>query len=262
MSIPYRLYIDESGDHFSSDYSDVGKRYLGLIGVAFRRDEYEEFQHDLHEFKRNHLDFDPDEVPCLHRSDILYRRGPYKVLADNDRREAFDRDLLELIRGPTFLLFGVVIDKFSHVDKMYRGLTHPYHYALEVMLERYCGWMDHLGRRGDVMAESRRRKEDTALKDAYQRVYDEGTTYMKSEICKRVLTSRSIKIKPKEKNTEGLQLADILANPVTRDVLVSFDAIPNRGGSFADEIARTVEPKYNRQLYSEKIRGYGRVLLT
>jgi len=55
----YRLYVDETGDHFRSDPNDLGQRYLGLTGVCFDREPYFQFQAELEEFKRKHLPYDP-----------------------------------------------------------------------------------------------------------------------------------------------------------------------------------------------------------
>ena len=56
-------------------------------------------------------------------------------------------------------------------------------------------------------------------------------------------------------------MADILARPLTRDVLVAYHKLGDRGGAFAERIAPIVTPKYNRQIYQNRIEGYGRVFL-
>lgn len=68
--------------------------------------------------------------------------------------------------------------------------------------------------------------------------------------------------KPKMLNIAGLQIADILAHPVKRDVLRDRKRIDSLGGAFAERIIAVATAKYNSQRYDGRIRGYGRILLT
>src|SRR5574337_502591 len=257
----YRLYLDESGDHSSSDPEEIGKRYLGLIGVVFRRDHYDEFRTQLEDLKRRHLSYDVDDPPILHREDIVYKRGAFWVLSEETKRRAFDEDLTSVIRSSRFRLIAVVIDKVEHGKKKYRRLKHPYHYCMQAILERYCGWLRFSNNRGDVMAESRGAKEDRALKEAYEAVCNRGTYYLPKDIAQKTLTSKHAKIKSKALNVGGLQLADLLAHPITRDVLAAYRRIPDRGSDFADRVSQIVESKYNCHEYDGRINGYGRIIL-
>ena len=48
----YRLYIDESGDHYYSNSDLIEKRFLCLLGVYFDLEYYEkEFQPNFEQFK-------------------------------------------------------------------------------------------------------------------------------------------------------------------------------------------------------------------
>lgn len=59
-----------------------------------------------------------------------------------------------------------------------------------------------------------------------------------------------------------LHLADMLAHPVTRDVLRQYKSIPAIRGKFTNRLLEVVEPKYNRHDYEGRVQGYGRVILT
>jgi len=258
-----RLYIDETGDHTSSDADDIGKRYLGLAGIIIEHPEpYAKFATDLEALKRRHLRYDPDAPPVLHRSAIIGASGAFTPLQDPAKRDAFDAEILDVASKLACRIIVVVIDKVDHFSKKYRRLGHPYHYGLVAMLERYCGWLRFAGATGDVIAESRGGKEDHALKDAYRKFYRSGSYFMQPQIPQATLTSKEIKIKPKVLNIAGLQLADIFAHPLTRDVLVDYNRIPALvPGSFAEKMTLVAQPKYNRQVYKQQIRGYGRILL-
>ena len=265
LPVRYRLYIDETGDHTRSisESDPVGRRYLCLLGVMVRMGEdYTRLQASLEDLKRAYLPYDPDAPPILHRKDILRRRGSFHVLKDDAVRTAFDGDLIELVNGAPLTILGVVIDKFSHGSKEYRHLTHAYHYCLAAMLERYCGLLGFLGAVGDVLVEARGKTEDMTLQEEFRSIWKSGTHYMSSNQTQRTLTSRELKIKPKNLNISGLQVADILAHPVMRDVLLDWGRVDSLGGAFAERIIKVAKPKYNRQRYNGTIRGYGRILLT
>lgn len=258
----HRLFLDEAGDHWSTHSSSIGKRYLGLVGVIFDDIPHAKFSADLEALKKKHCASHCPATPViLHREDILNKRGAFCAFQDQAKREAFDNDILELIKGTSFTLISVVIDKVAHGSKKYRKLTHPYHYALLAMLERYCGRLDHFTIRGDVMAESRGKAEYKALKLEYKRIYTEGGYYLSTSQIQRTLTSREIKIKKKDANIAGLQLADLLAHPATRDVLMAYARTPNLGSPFAEQLMQTVRPNYNANAYRGRIKGYGQVIL-
>jgi len=259
ITVRYRLYLDESGDHTTTDPINIGKRYLGLVGVAIQQDEkYRTFSDALDEFRREHFGEDP---PVLHREEIINRSGDFAVLRDNVAREKFDDGLLDLFSSTKCWIVAVVVDKHEHGKARYRKLTHPYHYGLHALLERYCGFLKLYNATGDVMAESRGKVEDMALKSAYTNVYHRGTNYLKRDVCQCTLSSREIKIKPKQAGVSGLQLADILAHPLTRDVLVSYKRLNEHGGWYCKKIVEIAAKKYNKQIYNGRINGYGRVFL-
>lgn len=259
----YRLYIDESGDHTSTHVTDVGKRYLGLVGVMLEQQNYyQEFAKDMEVFKKTYLTFDADHVPVLHREDILNKRGVYSCLLDPDRKDLFDQSLLQMIEAADFKIIAVVLDKHTHKQATYRKLRHPYHYCLLAMMERYCGLLERTNSIGDVMAEARGSNEDMLLKSVYGDLWARGKMYLNASVCQKTLTSKELKVKPKRANIAGLQLADLLAHPLTRDVLQAYRRAPPPTGEFTTRICEISKSKYNRQIYQGRINGYGRVILS
>lgn len=261
----YRLYVDESGcpNPVSEDEEDIGRRYLGLGGVMVHEDGERYRLHErMEELKRKHLPFDPDEDPViLHLADIVGCRGPFKVLATPTKWSAFQDDLLHLIDETSFVAMVVVIDKATHGVKKYRSLQHPYHYCLHALMERYCGLLDHKGAVGDVMAESRGGKHDRQLADEYRGVYRYGTNFLNSGVAKKVLTTKELKIKAKDRNIAGLQLADLVALPLVRDTLSVRGKLSIPLTGLRKGIAEVASRKYNCQLYTGRVDGYGRVFL-
>jgi len=153
----------------------------------------------------------------------------------------------------------VVVDKLR-LKSTYPTPWHPYHLALGFMLQRYCGYLNHISGIGDVMAEARGGTENRLLSDEYRDIYQYGDRFHKSGWYKATLTSGKLKLKPKSQNIAGLQLADLLAHPVKMSILEELGLLARRRGGFGDRLAREIEPKYNRHLYTGKIEGYGKIL--
>ncbi|MFA4906131.1 MAG: DUF3800 domain-containing protein [Candidatus Margulisiibacteriota bacterium] len=254
----YRLYIDESGDHSYKMLADTSHRFLCLCGIFFSRDKYISFASAVEDFKKKHLTYDADDPPILHRDDIINKRGVFSVLQDPKKESDFNADLLSLFSSSDYKVISVVMDKQAHLSKYSSFAFPPYNYCMELMLERYCGYLKHIGANGDVMAESRGKNEDAALKIAYQNVYNNGTSYWRPTTFQSTLTSKEIKIKPKAKNIAGLQLADLLAHPVKSSILHDRGYIPTLG-SFCVQLLPVLSGKFNCQIYSKRIDGYGKV---
>jgi len=260
----YRLYIDESGGPSYKNCDNPEDRYLGLMGIIIEKETYKKIYKELESLKEENFDYDPDEPIILHRKDIIYKRGPFRVLQNPNKEKKFNDDLINFFKDQDYKIIVVVIDKKSHKDEYAGSALHPYHYCLNVMLERYCGLLNHLNYRGDVLAESRGGKEDRELDKAYRIIYTVGsfpTKYYKGSFFQKTLTSREIKIKKKRHNIAGLQIADLLANPCKKEVLYEEGIIPKPSSPFANRILATIKSKYNRHLYNGRIKGYGKIFL-
>lgn len=258
----YRLYIDESGDHGFNLVHQREHRYLALLGIWFEvGDSYNHFAQRLQALKDRVFSPRPDDPICLHRMDIVYRKGPFGILRNPELASTFDRGLLELVTTAEFVMTCVLIDKKEHGTKTYRRLFHPYHYSLAVLLERYAGWLEMKNAEGDVMAESRGRTEDRQLREAFGRTYGSGTQFHSAGRFQRVLTSKKIKLKKKQHNIPGLQLADLLAHPVRREMIAQDQKRMNPKGDFGARLVEAARSKFNRHTSSGKVTGYGKVFL-
>lgn len=98
----FRLYVDETGDPASCCEHEPGKRYLGLLGVAFHRPDGDEFEARLAALKDEHFGLTGGAGVVLHREEMLRCNGRFACLLNANRREAWDADLLQLISGTRF----------------------------------------------------------------------------------------------------------------------------------------------------------------
>ncbi len=215
----------------------------------------------MEELKQKYFPHSPDEPVILHREDILQRKGPFWVLRDEEKRRDFNEELLQFMTVQCYHVITVVIDKKVHIERYGESAYHPYHYCLATMLERYCGFLNFYNAEGDVLAESRGRTEDLQLKEAYRLIYRVGSQWRGFEFFQRALTSSEMKVKQKQANIAGLQLCDLIAYPSKQDILTADSRIDDPGGIFGKQICKCIESKYNRQVYENRIEGYGKVFL-
>ena len=254
----YRLYIDEVGNPDFGASEDPNHRYVSLTGVIMELDYVAKVVTPKFEnLKARYFDTHPDEPVVLHRKELLSGKPPFRALRDSVRRDAFNKELLSLLREFNYLVLTVVIDKLEQRQRYAVWRFDPYHYALTVLAERYVQWLQRKGMRGDLMAESRGGKEDRRLKDSFARLHAEGTEYVAPEMFAQWLTSGELKVRPKAANVTGLQLADLIAHPsfqsMRREKDPSVVLAP-----FGSEIVRILEESKYLRNPNGRIEGWGR----
>ena len=223
----YRLYVDESGDHYYSDTDDPERRYLCLLGCIFDLEYYEkEFQPKFEE-----------------------------------KEKAFNKELLEIFRESKYGIISVVIDKKFHHKRWGNNAAHPYHYCLLALVQRFVGFLNRYNAKSDVLAESRGTQEDLQLKSEFTHLYETGTPHVSSLVFQRCLSSRQIKLRKKYQNIAGLQVSDLLAHPCKQDVLLDYGKIDSYYGKFGKKILEIAKTKYNKWALFNKVDGYGRVFI-
>lgn len=227
----YVVFVDESGDHslgsINADYPIFVlafcimpcAAYVDLVTPAVRRLKYGLFGHDL---------------VILHEHDMRKKTGPFAQL-NKERRDALTNGLTEVIEAAPITLIAVVIDKVKHKAK-YVSPDHPYNLALKYGLERVYAFMCGVGqqdRQTAVVCEARGAKEDKEIELVFRRVCDGDNRTQKPYPF-------NIVVADKKTNSEGLQLADLVARPIGLHVLRPEQ--PNRAWS-------ALEPKLYRGAY-------------
>lgn len=254
----YRLYIDEVGNaDLGASVQNPNHRYLRLTGIIMELDYVNDTAFPaIEELKRRYFGSHADEPIILHRKELVNKKPPFHALRDPEMERRFNGDLMTLLGTLDYVVVTAVIDKFEHQERYTVWRHDPYHYCLEVLVERYVGWLERQDATGDVMAESRGGGEDRRLKRAFTTLFEEGSAYIESAKFAERLTSRQLKLKVKATNISGLQLADLIAHPSYRAVLArqQNQALP---ANFGGQVARLLEErKYDRSPAGE-IRGWG-----
>lgn len=254
----YRLYIDESGTHAYGTSMKIDQRFLSLTGVIIDSETYTNvLQPKIREIKQL-IALDQDELPTLHREEIVAKKGVFNRLTDDKLSDSFNLHVLRLFESLDYTLITVVLDKNAHLRRYGNAAYHPYHYCLSVMLERYASVLGEKNATGDVMAEARGKVEDRLLQGEYRRFYERGTAFRTTGFIQSTLSSKEIKLKPK--GVDGLEFTDLLTLATKLDVLAGESELPGPiQSAFLKLVIRAIQPKYFRS--GKRIKGYGKKLI-
>ena len=256
----YRIYIDETGNSDLESSKNPNHRYLSLTGVIFNLEYVRNVLHPcVEDLKHKHFKSHPDDPLILHRKEIVKQKGIYSILKEANKLELFNNDLLNLLRTSEYKVISVLIDKSEHCDCYSVWRHDPYHYCMEVLLERYVLFLKKMTAVGDVMFESRGGKEDMRLKKSFSNLYNTGSNYVEASLFQEYLTSKQLKVKPKSANIAGLQIADLLAHPSRKEMLRDRGIGKEDTYTFGNEIIRILKEKYYQK--NGKINGYGKKFL-
>lgn len=253
----YRLYLDEVGSDSATRLHEDKHRYLSLTGVAMRIDHARDYLTPaLNRIKADILNADPDMPICFHRVDIVNARGPFEPLRSKDVRENFNDRILEIISDCEYRVFTVVIDKLIAETKTHWKNSHPYHFIMEIMIERYTLFLERMINIGDLMPEARGNKQDQALTAEFIRCRANGTRFVSREKIQQFIPSRNLKFRTKKDNISGLQLCDLIAHPSHYCIRHNKKHSVHLG-PFGEKVAAIlVNQKYDRSL-AGGVWGYG-----
>lgn len=252
----YRIYIDEVGNNDLGSSSDPNHRYLNLTGIIFELDYVKNtVQKEMEELKKKYFDPHPDEPIIFHRKELVNKKYPFENLKDPEKEAAFNKDFLELLQNLDYKIISVLIDKLEHTQKYSTWKYDPYHYCMEVLVERFYFFLRGLNSVGDLMIESRGGKEDMRLKKSFRKIMESGTHFIESSKLQNIITTKELKVKPKMLNISGLQFADLIAHPTRRYIFRFYEIDEGKKYVFGDQIIEIIKTKFYEG--KDGIEGHG-----
>ncbi len=253
----YRLYLDETGvDAVKRLHSDKF-RYLSLTGVIMKQDHARDYLVPVFDrIKAEILNADPDDRICFHRTDIMQFKGPFELLRNDERRSDFDSRILRVMADCEYRVITVLIDKQWMTEQEHWQQTHPYHYLMELLVEKYAQYLKRMNSTGDIMPEARGDKQDKALQKEFERCRANGTRYVSAEMVRARIPFTKLKFRTKKDNIAGLQLCDLLAHPSHYTIRQNLKHEVHLG-PFCEMVSEIlVKQKYDRS-YTGNVTGYG-----
>ena len=239
------LFLDESGDH---NMAAINPDYpVFVLGGVLVDDDYANraLEDEVAQFK---VDMFGRADIVLHTTDIVRQRNGFEALTDSDFRERFYGSLNTLMSRLEYRVVACAIRKPDLLKRRGAKVRDPYSISLRVVVEQLCFAVGDEPYSGAIIAESRDRTLDRDLELTWESLRLEGTNYLRAETIRENIVD--FRIKSKQENIAGLQLADLVVSPIGRHVI---------GKSDRDDW-RSVEPKILRRRDGE-MDGYGLTVL-
>jgi hypothetical protein len=253
----YRLYLDETGVEAMKRLHSDSFRYLSISGVVMKQSHARDYLVPaLDGIKADIFNQDPDDRICFHRTDIMQCKGPFECLKKEEKRSAFDARILRVMSDCEYRVITVLVDKAWMTEQEHWQQRHPYHYLMEILVEKYAQYLKRMNGTGDIMPEARGNTQDKELQRQFDRCRDAGTRYASKElICERI-PFKKLKFRTKKDNIAGLQLCDLIAHPSHYTIRQNLKHEVHLG-EFCEKVSELlVNLKYDRG-YNGNVIGYG-----
>ncbi len=227
MKKQYYIFLDECGDQNLSSF-DPSFPIFTLCGIIMSQEQLDLMTAKINALKK---EFWGDKKIILHSRDIRKCQNGFEVLFDMDVKQQFYKQINEILKAKTYVIICCSILKEPYI-RQYGRLNDVYGQSLSYIMERTVFYLDSISVNDiylTTVVESRGKKEDKDLLNYYNKVSDRGTYWVSSERIKSYF--KNFEIKRKSENLIGLQIADLVAYPITRHILdekmvnIAFDVI-------------------------------------
>ena len=227
MKKQYYIFLDECGDQNLSSF-DPSFPIFTLCGIIMSQEQLDLMTAKINALKK---EFWGDKKIILHSRDIRKCQNGFEVLFDMDVKQQFYKQINEILKAKTYVIICCSILKEPYL-RQYGRLNDVYGQSLSYIMERTVFYLDSISVNDiylTTVVESRGKKEDKDLLNYYNKVSDRGTYWVSSERIKSYF--KNFEMKRKSENLIGLQIADLVAYPITRHILdekmvnIAFDVI-------------------------------------
>jgi len=241
QTMNYYLFIDETGDHGLTTLNPDFPVFL-LCGVLIPEQEYEKIKDSFNTIKSNLWG---NKSVVFHSRDIRKCEKEFSILFDFDKKKWFYDHLNAAMELHDYTIIASAIQKDNYIKRFGKLSNDVYELALSFIIERSIFYLDDRPAKVKklyIIIEKRGKKEDKKLDEHFQRLLARGTSYVTADRLRSY--ALSIHFKNKKENINGLQLADLVAYPIARNVIE-----PNRANPAFEII--------NNKIYSKNGKRYG-----
>ena len=172
-----------------------------------------------------------DRKIILHSRDIRKCQNGFEVLFNLSLKSNFYERINSILGEKNYTIVCCSILKEQYI-RQYGRLNDVYGQSLSFMIERTIFYLDSLDDTDielTTIIEKRGKKEDSSLLAYYNALIDRGTYWVSSKRIKSYF--KEFQMRAKSEDIVGLQIADLVAYPITRYVLdenavnLSFEVI-------------------------------------
>lgn len=204
----YIVFADESGDHGIKSINPENPIFV-LAFCIFRKADYISIVKEA--IAKLKIDFWEHDLVILHNHEIRKSKGEFSFLFNEEFRRIFLHSLNEMIRTLPFSIAATAIDK-RHLQSNLVS-TNPYVLALGSCLEQTIDFLREKEQQNlltHLIVESRGKPEDQDLGLAFDQIANQRLPNP---------YPLHIRFAHKQVNSSGLQIADLVAHPISRYTL-------------------------------------------
>ena len=215
MADNYVLYLDECGDQNLSSF-DPQFPIFTLCGVVVSEEQDELLADRINSLK---IDIWNNTNIILHSRDIRKCQNGFEVLFDLEVKKRFIESVNDILGDDIYIIICCAILKEPYI-RQYGKLNDVYGLSLSYIMERVVFYLDSVGKNNielRTVIERRGKKEDKSLLNYYNQLLDRGTYWVNGERMRKYF--KRFDMRWKSENIVGLQVADLVAYPITRHVL-------------------------------------------
>lgn len=236
----YYLFLDECGDQNLSSF-DPNFPIFTLCGIIVSEQNLGILEAQINDLK---MRLWKNINIIFHSRDIRKCQNGFENFFDLSVKQDFYKSINKILGQDIYVVICCAILKEPYI-RQYGKMNDVYGQSLSFIMERtvfYLDSMKNCNANLTTVIERRGKKEDNALLDYYNRVLDKGTYWVTSDRMKKYF--KKFEMKWKKDNIVGLQIADLIAYPVTRYILNP------EGVNYAFDII-------NKNIYQDRGKLYG-----
>lgn len=210
----YYLFLDECGDQNLSNF-DPSFPVFTLCGIIVSEENLYEISLEINKLKK---ELWGEGKIILHSRDIRKCQNGFENLFDLEVKKYFYEQLNTILGQDKYTIISCTINKEQYIRK-YGRLNDVYSQSLSFIIERTVFYLDGLHKNIKILidAEKRGKKEDNRLLKYFNMLLDRGTYFVTPQRLQKYRFQFGMH--SKKENIIGLQLADLVAYPVTRYIL-------------------------------------------
>ncbi len=216
---PCTIFLDECGTHHLTAADPFPVFVLAAVIIPDSR--YGQIEAEWKAWKKANLG---SADALVHEPDLRRGDGPFR--GTPQQKALTRRALRECLRRLDFTVIACAVRRPEYLKEVGNQAldsslpSHPYLMTLDFLAERVVMALDKQfgGARGRVVAESRGAMEDALLQYEFARLHLDGTSYI-AEAWFRQQLHPGVQFCPKDDNSTGLQLADLIARPIAEKVI-------------------------------------------
>ena len=211
----YYLFLDECGDQNLSNF-DPSFPVFTLCGVIMSQTQLDVITEKVEALKQK---FWGERKIILHSRDIRKCQNGFEIFFDLNMKQCFYESINQILKEKIYVIVCCSILKEDYI-RQYGRLNDVYGQSLSYIMERTVFYLDSLAKENinlTTIVECRGKKEDKSLLDYYNKVLDRGTYWVKPDRIRRYF--KEFEMRRKSEDLVGLQIADLVAYPITRHVL-------------------------------------------